>query len=189
MDPIDVRTETTFSQALRCAQFRLPRSDGYRAPGYVLALGIRYGMIGMAAGHHLLLSADEDEEQRVFAMMETWSSFVEDHVRWEIAHRVPFPINGNMPHVIGRVSSLPILAYAPLYKRLCPLSRALEIVGDAVVAENRAMIFEGWSWFRRRTAMRLFIETLSETQEFAINFFERRQADLDEVPEIALIGE
>ena len=42
---------------------------------------------------------------------------------------------------------------------------------------------------RNGHAVRLFEETLRESRDFAMHFFERRQADLEEVPEIALIGE
>ena len=80
-------------------------------------------------------------------------------------------------------------AYIPLYRRLCPLSRALEIVAATMVSQNASMILEGWSWFRRRAAMRMFQATLRESADFALHFFERRQADLEEVPEIVLIGE
>jgi hypothetical protein len=189
MDPIDVRADTTFTQALRCVQFRLPRSNGFRAPGYVLALGVRYGMIGMAASHHLLVTSEEHEEPSMISMIECWPNLVEDHVRWDMIHRLPFTTNSNVPHLIGRISALPLRAYLPLYERLYPLSKSLELVGEALIAENKGMIFEGWNWFRRRTALKLFMETMKDTEEFAMNFFDRRQADVDEVAEIALIGE
>jgi len=189
MDPIDVRADTTFAQALRCVQFRLPNPDGYRAPGYVLALGVRYGMIGIAASHHLLITAEGFEEPRILVMTEAWPGMVEDHVRWEMSLRMPFTTNVNVAHLVGQISYLPLHGYLPLYTRLCPLSRALELVGDALVTENKGMIFEGWPWYRRKSAVRLFQATLRESAQFALHFFERRQADLDEVPEIALIGE
>jgi hypothetical protein len=189
MDPIDVRADTTFTQALRCVEYRLPSSTGYQPPGYVLALGVRYGLVGMAASHHLLITADDYEESGVMRMMDAWPNLVEDHVRWDMIQRLPFAGNSNVPHVIGRISALPLSAYVPLYRRICPLANALDLVCDAIIEENKAMIYEGWSWFRRKSAVKLFTATLRESSAFALNFFERRQADLDEVPEIALIGE
>jgi hypothetical protein len=189
MDPIDIRADTTFNQALRCVQYRLPRAEGFRAPGYVLAFGIRYGMIGMSASHHLLLTAEDFEEGRMLSMIDSWPNLVEDHVRWDMAPRLPFPVNSNLPRLIGRISSLPMNAYLPLYRRLCPLSRALEFVGETMFTENRSMVVEGWPWFKRRNAVRLFRATLRDSMSFAGHFFDRRQADLDELPEIALIGE
>jgi hypothetical protein len=189
MDPIDVRVDTTFSQALRCVEYRLPSPKGYRPPGYVFALGVRYGLMGMAASHHLLITADDFEEPGVVRMMDSWPNLVEDHVRWDMMERLPFSDGSNVPHLIGRISALPFAAYLPLYRRICPLNLALELVSEAIAEENKGMIYEGWSWFKRKAAMRLFKQTLQESACFAMNFFERRQADLDEVPEIALIGE
>lgn len=189
MDPIDVRADTTFAQALRCVEFRLPKSVGLRGPGFLLALAVRYGMIGMAAGHHLLITADEDEEERIFATLEGWPMLVEDHVRWELMHRLPFAADSNFASLVGNISWLPLRAYFPLYRRMCPLSRSLDLVGRAIVEENRAMIVEGWPWLKRRLAIRSFAELLNESERYAMHFFERRQADIDEVREIALIGE
>lgn len=189
MDPIDVRVDTTFSQALRCVQYRLPRPNGYRAPGYVLALGVRYGLIGIAASHHLLITSEDYEEASVLAMVDSWPDLVEDHVRWDMMHRLPFAVNSNVPHLVGRIAALPLCGYLPLYQRMCPLTRALDVIGQGLIAENRAMIYEGWGWMKRKRVLRLFEATTEESIDFALHFFERRQADLDEVPEIALIGE
>lgn len=189
MDPIDVRVDTAFCQALKCAEYRLPKPDGLRAPGYVLALGLRYGLIGMAACHHLLLTSDTNDEDNILAMMDCWPSLVEDHVRWDMMHRLPFTAGSNVAHVIGRVAHLPLTSYLPLYRRLYPLGAALELVSEAFIHENRGMIFEGWPWFKRRAAMRTFEESMRESVAYARHFFERREADLEEVPEIALIGE
>jgi hypothetical protein len=189
MDPIDVRADTTFTQALRCVQYRLPGFDGYKAPGYALALGARYGMVGIAASHHLLVTAEDHEEARVLATIESWPSLVEDHVRWDIAHRLSFGALWDASHLVAGISSLPLQAYLPLYKRMCPLANALDHIERRLVVENRAMIFEGWPWLRRKSALRRFQTGLRESNQFAMHFFERRQADLDELPEIALIGE
>jgi hypothetical protein len=189
MDPIDLRVDTTFSQALRCVEYRLPKPEGLMAPGFVLALGLRYGMIGMAASHHLLLTADPEEERNILAMMECWSNLVEDHVRWDMMHRLPFAGGSNVAHVVGRIAYLPLASYMPLYRRLYPLGAALELVSHAVLAENKSMIYEGWSWFKRGQAMRVFKANLQESVGFAMHFFERREADIEEVPEIVLIGE
>jgi|GEM_PF-1411777 len=189
MDPIDVRVDTTFSQALRCVQFRLPNADGFRGPGYVLAVGARYGLIGVAAIHHLLLTANDDEESTIVAMFESWQKLVGDHVRWDVAHRLSFPVNRESSMLVGRIAAVPLRGYLPLYRKLCPLSTALELVSEALAADNKAMIREGWNWLGRKTAMRLFRASVRESKGFALHFFERRQADLEEVPEIALIGE
>lgn len=189
MDPIDTRIDRTFAYALRCVQYRLPQANGFRPPGYVLALGARYGIIGVAACHHLLVTADSQEMPWILDTIDEWPRIVEDHVRWDIGQRFPFTTNQSIPQLIGRVSSLPFQTYLPLYKKMCPLAIALDEVGQTIASENKAMIYEGWSWFKRKSALRVFLASLHESKEFGLHFFERRQADVDEVPEIALIGE
>lgn len=189
MDPIDVRADTTFTQALRCVEYRLPDPEGFRAPGYVFALGLRYGLLGVAASHHLLITSETYEEMSILATIDSWPLFVEDHVRLDVARRLPFATNSNIPQLIGQVAAMPIRGYLPLYRRLCPLSVALGIVAEAIARDNKAMIFEGWPWFRRKAAWRIFGASVDESKSYALHFFDRREADLEEVPEIALIGE
>ncbi|HVT10899.1 MAG TPA: hypothetical protein VHE55_01425 [Fimbriimonadaceae bacterium] len=189
MEPIDVRADTAFAQALLCVEYRLPPPGGFKAPGYIFALGMRYGLIGMAASHHLLVTSEVYEEIRVLATIDCWPDFVEDHLRAVVGRRLPFATNSSIPDLVGRVAGLPLRSYLPLYRRLCPLSSALKIVADAICRDNRAMIFEGWPWFRRKAALRVFEASVEESKDFAMHFFERREADLEEVPEIALIGE
>ncbi len=189
MDPIDVRADSTFTQALRCVQFRVPQPYGFKAPGFVLALGVRYGMIAMAAAYHLLITADDDEEGAIMEMIDCWPRLVEDSVKWDLSTRLPFAIDSSVPSFIGRIAELPLRAYLPLYRRLCPLYQSLDLVGHSLAHEHRSMIFEGWPWLKRRVASNLFENTWRESAEFALHFFDRRQADLEEVSEIALIGE
>ncbi len=189
MDPIDVRVDTTLALGLRCVEYRLPSADGLRGSGYTLALGLRYGMIGVAAAHHLMITASDNEEQAVLAMVEIWRSMVEEHVRWDVAHRLPIPTSVGIAELIGKISAAPLRSYFPLYRRLCPLSYALELVGSTMTADNKPMVVEGWAWYRRKAALKVFVAALHESKEFALHFYERRQADLDEVPEIVLIGE
>lgn len=189
MDPVSIRSERAFAQALRCVRYRLPSQDGFRPQGYLFVLGVRYGFIGLAAGHHLLTTSRVHEEPWLLRSIESWPDLVEDYVRCELPHHLPLGAPANAAHVVGRISYLPIRSYLPLYRRLCPISRALELISGALVAENKGLITEGWPWFRRKSAVRAAGSSLEESTSFALNFFERRQSDLEEVPEIALIGE
>ncbi len=189
MEPIDVRADTTFSQALLCVECRLPSPEGFKAPGYIFALGMRYGLIGLAASHHLLVTSEGYEEIRVLATIDCWPDLVEEHLRMAVGRRLPFATNSMIPELVGRIAGLPLRSYLPLYRRLCPLSSALKIVADAIAGDNRAMIFEGWPWFRRKAALRVFEASLEGSKDYAMHFFERREAEVEEVPEIALIGE
>ncbi|HTQ09565.1 MAG TPA: hypothetical protein VMI31_05795, partial [Fimbriimonadaceae bacterium] len=171
MEPIDVRVETTFAQALRCVQYRLPSPDGFRSPGFILAVGARYGLIGVAAVHHLLLTAANDaEEKPILDSIESWETLVTDHIRWDVAHRLPFAVTRESSQLVGRVASLPLRSYLPLYRRLCPLSMALELVGQALASDHRTMVWGGWGWLQRKAAMRCFRSSVRESKEYAIHF-------------------
>jgi|SRR5579862_5156712 len=189
MDPIDVRVDMAFAQALRCVEFRLPGQDGFRASGYLLSVGARYGLVGIASFHHLLITASEEEEGGIMSHAATWQGMVEDHLQWEVAGRLAIPINREASRHAGRIAALSLRGYYPLYRKLWPLVSVLDRVGEAIISENREMITEGWPWLKRKHAMNLFRLSLADSIAFALHFFERREASLDEVPEIALIGE
>jgi hypothetical protein len=189
MKPIEERADIAFMQGLRCVEYRIPKAERLREPGYLLALALRYGLIGVAATHHLLLSADPDEESDVLALMRCWPRMVEDHVRWDVLHRLPYEELRAAPALIGRLAYKPLGTYLPLYRKLFPLEQALRVACDEYCQGHRSSIGEGWLWFLRPLGAKKFRQLCEESRDFALHFFERREAGLDELPEIALIGE
>lgn len=189
MDPIYIRTDTTFAEALKCAQYRIPKPRGFKAPGYVLALGTRYGFIGLGAAHYLLATADARDEAAIVETIKLYPQMVEDHVRWELGEQLPFSKNSAIPHVVGRLASLPLEKYLQIYKNVFPLQVAAETIADQILESQRELIQEGWRCWQRRRAQRAFRNSLDESIKFSYYFYERRQADVEEVPEIVLLGE
>jgi hypothetical protein len=189
MKPIYERADIAFMQALRCVEFRIPKLGRLKRPGYLVALGLRYGMIGVAASHHLLITADDDEEVELLDLIASFPRMVEDHVRWDVEHRLPIETSKMLPIYLAKLSAHPLEIYFPLYRRLCPLDHCLNHVIDAYTREHDSAIRDGWNLFQRRRAMKDFQDAAEQSATYAKHFFERRQADLDEVPEIALIGE
>jgi hypothetical protein len=189
MKPIYERADIAFMQALRCVEFRIPKIGRLKRPGYLVALGLRYGMAGVAASHHLLITADDDEEIELLDLIASYPRMVEDHVRWDVEHRLPIEESKMLPIYLARLSAHPLETYFPLYRRLCPLDYCLKSVAEAYVAEHESAIRDGWGFFQRGRAMREFSALAEQSAYYAKHFFERRQADLEEVPEIALIGE
>jgi hypothetical protein len=189
MKPIYERADIAFMQALRCVEFRVPKLGRMKRPGYLAALGLRYGMIGVAASHHLLITADDDEEIVLLELIGSYPRMVEDHIRWDLERRLPLETSKMLPIYLAKLSAHPLETYFPLYRRLCPLDHCLRVVMDAYVEEHSSAIRDGWGLFLRRRAVSDFREMAEQSAYFAKQFFERRQADLDELPEIALIGE
>jgi hypothetical protein len=189
MGPIERVVDVSFSQALRCVEYRIPRQGELRRGAYLLSLGLRYGMVGVAAAHHLLTQAEPDEEPEILECLGQWPRHVEAHLRWEALDHLPIETTAAVPHIVSQYAQEAILHYVPLYRRLCPLDVALELVCEDYEQEFMPVIRDGWSWFRRRRAHETFRMFCRESRAYAMHFFERRQCNLEEVPEIALLGE
>jgi hypothetical protein len=150
---------------------------------------LRYGLVGAAATHQLLLSAGPDEEVAIRTAAGSWTNHVADHVRLHMAQRLParaLPID---PDQVGDLAESVVEIYLAVFHRACGLGVCLEESAHAFTSRHKASIRRGWSWFRYRKAHEVFRLTTIESVRYAGLFFERRQADLEEVPEIALLGE
>jgi hypothetical protein len=189
MQPIEPRAGLDFDQALRCVEFRVPRQGDLRENGYALAVALRYGLMGAAAVHHLLLSTNDEDERLVLESAKCWSRIVNEHFRASMRDRLPIEIEGPMADSIGTISVLPIQISLHLYRRLCPAETCLATACHEFVAHHRDGIRRGWGWLGKRQADRAFQDSAETSLTMACRFFQRRQHGLDEVREIALLGE
>ncbi len=189
MKPIEYRSDIEFVQALRCVEYRVPRMSQLRKQGYILTLGLRYGLVAVAATFHLLETASEDDERTILNSTRSWPQIVEDHVRFEMLNRMPFPVDNSFPVAVSRSAERPLRIAMPMLRRLPPLEDCLEEVCERYIVENLYGIRANWPWYYRRAAVNEFRRHTRESVAFALRFFERRVVDLEEVPEIALLGE
>jgi len=189
MRPIRQRTDEAFSQALKCVGFRLPTDPELKPRAVQLALAERYGLIGVAAAHHLLTSSTEREEEQILVYLRGYGGVVEEHLRSELLDRLPFAPLPGLAQLIGMLAREPMIAYIPLYRRPCPLDLCLQTVSDEYFAAHREEIALGSNWFTRRSLYRQYKHVELQSLCYARGFFERRQAGLEEVKEIALLGE
>ncbi len=181
--------DLVFWQALRCVEYRLPRQSELRRPGFLLALGLRYGLMGAAAAHHLILTATEAEAEDLGECFRTWPSMVEDHLRYEVRHRLPFATSDAMPMLLGRLAKRPLQIHLSQHPELVPVRRCLEIVVEEYTKEHEGALAADWPFFLRNRARRLFEDASRQSLGFALRFYERRECGIEEVPEIALIGD
>jgi hypothetical protein len=137
----------------------------------------------------VLEMADRQEERDLRALFQYWPLMVADHVRTELFGRFPFDAGDDLPACIGRYSSTPLRMCLALRKQLLPLQKSLEIASDVYYRDHRFAIGAGTWIFKRGQAVKQFLATSEESVQFALNFFDRQRAGLDEVPEIALLGE
>jgi hypothetical protein len=189
MRPIHARAEGVFSQALQCVQYRIPGLYALRPVAFAHALGLRYGLIGMAGCHHLMITADPREEMELEADFLGWQDAVAEHVRFEVAPMLPFETLTAFPSVVGRFAAEPIYSYMAQQLRLLPFDYYLEIGLSDYEADHKRFASHGWPFWQKRKAARAFHAANRESLEYARHFLKRREADLEEVPEIVLLGE
>ena len=189
MRPIEQITDQTFTQAMRCVGYRLPLDPEAKPSTMELCLGLRYGLIGVSAAHHLLLSCPDRDERRLVGYLRNFGSLVEEHVQNEVMPILPFRPDSGFAERIGRFAREPIVSYLPLYRRMCPLELCLSVIAEEFALIHRSTILAGKMLFGRTAARRDFQKISDESFGFALCFFERRQAGLEEVREIALLGE
>jgi hypothetical protein len=190
MRSIRQRADKEFLQALKCVEYRVPDSGQFRPKGFLLAVALRYGLVGSAVSHHLLLETDSIDELPVLdSIARCWPSHVEKHVDTELRHRLAVDDEPRIPELVAQWARRPLQIAVPLYRRMCPLEVCLEMATDDFLVAHTKEIEEGWGWWNRKKALRNFSEEAKRSVTFAMNFFERRSLDLDEVPEIALLGE
>lgn len=189
MKPLDEKLDVNFMQALKCVGFRLHNRHQLKRNAYAHLLGLRYGLVGAAATHQLLTRCEVVEEQEALALIRSWPIMVEEHVRWAAGPRLSFSRGDACASLVASVAGRTMQTYLMLYRRICPLDSALAIARDVFLEEHRGIAGEGWLWWQKARARKRFRTAADESLAIALHFYDRREADLDEVPEIALIGE
>lgn len=189
MRSIENQTGIDFEQALRCVSFRIPREARLKPTGMFLALALRYGLVGAAAFQHLLSEATRSERSLVLNRISDWPQLVAEHVQYEIAPRMGMEMQPEVARQIGLWATHPVEICLPLFQEVCPLDVCLEVAAEDFAVEHGPQIRYGWNILLRKRAERAFREVADESVAFSKAFFERRQYDLEEVREIALLGE
>jgi len=190
MKRIDKDVGAAYLGALQCVEFRVPTQGGLKSPAYLLSVALRYGLVGAAATHHLLLEADsETEVQQILDAAARWPDMVEEHLVQFVAAKLPVAISPQMPYMIGRLSYRPLSAAISEFEFFTPIGHTLRAIATRFSKDYRRAMFVRCPLWQRRKTLAEFSTLSEKSVYYAINFFERRQASLDEVAEIALIGE
>jgi hypothetical protein len=189
MKPIQERAEVALVQALKCVQFRLPNQHHLKPKAYTCALALRYGLLGAAAAFHTLENANRLEEREVKSLFQYWPLMVTEHFCGDLCERLPFEANDSTACVVGRLAGVPMKVAMALRKQYLPVQRVLEISAEVFFRDHRYEITsEAWLFGKQR-ATKLFNQVAIESVHYSLCFFERRRAGLEEVSEIALLGE
>jgi len=189
MKPIEYQVDIEYLQALRCVEYRIPKPGTFHKPGYVAALGLRYGLIGAAATCHLLSTCHIHEQTCVKDASRSWIRLVEDHICYELIDLIPFTNDPSFPVTVAQFADRPMRLALPLLDRFLSLKICLEEVSLIYESEVQSQIYAEWPWLKRKVAMSEYRKNAEDSLSYALHFFERRLYDLQEVPEIALLGE
>lgn len=190
MQPINERADAAYMQGLLCVEHRSRTMGMLQGPAYLVALALRYGLIGAAATHHVLLSTGNKEEERwAFELALRWPEMVEEHLRQFVRYRLPFHVDHRVPRISGDLAFQPVSTALRLYHNCYPLDRSLRAAAAQFAQDHQKMILKGVPWHKKRRVMAEFNEVAEQSVRYALNFFERREVDLEEVPEIVLLGE
>lgn len=170
-------------------QFRLLNRLPVQPNAYNHALGLRYGLIGISAAFYALETADTQEERELRNIFQNWPGMVYDHFRHEVAYKLPFEPDEEAIQVISRLSGNPLRLGLTLRRQFLPLQRVLDIAADRFLSEcKRDLLSDTWILRRPRT-MKEFRLASEDSVKFALAFFDRRRCGLEELSEIALLGE
>ena len=190
MKPIEERADAAYTQALYCVEPRSRSMGTLGGPAYLLALSLRYGLIGAAATQHILMSTSTREEEKwAYELAARWPEMVEEHMRHFVRYRLPFHVDYRVPAVMGELSYQPVSTTLSLFNSCYPLERSLSAAAAQFAEDQKKAILKGVPFFKRRGVLSEFNQVSARSVLFALNFFSRREQDLDEVPEIALLGE
>lgn len=189
MKPIDDRADVAYMEALRCVGFRVPALQGMNPASYAVALGLRYGLVGISASHHLLLNSEPGDESAVFGFIRSWPLMVEEHLRSDLAQRLPLAASEDLFITVSHLAHQPLRQYLGMWRQGVPLERCLSIVADRFVQQHEGQKRKPWFRMGRRKQTDRFRVEAENSLLFAMHFFERREAGLEEVSAIALLGE
>ena len=189
MKPIQERAELALVQGLRCVQHRLPNRYAFRPNAYTCALALRYGLVGAAAAYYALEMADLHEERDLKNVFVYWPLMVADHFRQEVHYRLPHTPDGVSAGMVGKLAGAPLRISLALRRQFLPLPKVMEIATEVFYRDNKPELLSDVFILQRPRTARLFRDAAQESTHFAMHFFERRRAALEEVSEIALLGE
>ncbi|RYG39183.1 hypothetical protein EON81_01625 [bacterium] len=189
MRSIQSTTRRAFDQALVSASYRVPTAESVPTEVWLAATALRYGLFGCASAHALLIEAGSDDEVWILDHLGEIGQTVADHYLEHVLPRAPQGVDMTSAWRVGEMAQLVADDFAPLGRRVPSVDVALRLATESFGQTRDQSIFSSLPWWRRRDAHRKYNALVDESLVFAENFYGRRLLDLDEVREIALLGE
>lgn len=189
MKSIQSKTQRALEQALDGASFHVPWSEASSAESWLALVGLRYGLFTCAAFHALLADAQSDDEIWVLDSLTEVAGPVAEHFTKHVLPHAPAGIDPSSAWRAGEMAQLVTDDYAPLFHRVPGLELALGLTTESFCEARMRSVLATYPVWQRLAAKKRFQGAVHASLRFAQSHYERRLLDLQEVPEIALLGE
>jgi hypothetical protein len=189
MRPIDLTVDNSLSQALTCAEFRFPR--GHRMPTVAtdLTVALRFVLLGIGASHFVLRQAPRSENDRLVSELRYFGTMIAEQLELDRISNFACKISPDCPQKAREIYGELFDRYIFLSKLNGPLDLVLSILVEEFVNAHLQEFGRKFFVFRNLSLERAFDQEAQKSLRYTVNFVERRKLDLEELAEIALIGE
>jgi hypothetical protein len=154
-----------------------------------LTVCLRFGILGIGASHYVLKRASNSERISLLSELRRFGTMIREHLEEnrisEYSHQISPGCSRQAQEIYGELFD----RYVTLSNLNGPLDLVLSILVEEFVQKHSAQCGKRLILFRNRRLERAFDVQAQRSLQFALNFVERRSYDLEELPEIALIGE
>jgi hypothetical protein len=182
-------THVLYHQALRCVAFRLPLDVPMSSAMVEGVLGLRYGLIGATAVFPMLQEGFDRQGDVPTYLATEFPAAVERHLLQEVdANLRKRGILVSSERIRDMVAFC-MNVFLNAVERKMSLPNALAETADAFAEHYNRTIARGVPLWQRPGLKQKLDDQAKHTLRFCGNFFQRRLHDLEEVPEIALLGE
>ena len=188
MKSIQSTTQRAFRQALACASYRRPDRDAPPARSLACAHRLRYGLFACAAAHALLQRSQNEEEIWILDYLGEIGDDIVDHFAHHAFSKLSPSVDSASAWRVGEMAQMVADDFAPLAQRVADLQRGSSWSRSPSV-DIRLRKCSRPSPFGDAGKPGSDSRRCNRILSFAERLYERRLMDLEEVPEIALLGE
>jgi hypothetical protein len=191
MRPIDFKIDSSLTQALTCGEYRFPKAGSMSPLSYDLSVSLRFALLGIAACHFALKDCPPQEQDEHFPELRFFGTMIREHLDQERVLCVSIP-----PTFSNDSLELAQATFAEIFDRYvelrtfrCPLDLAMNIIVEEFTERSKPYLKSKYRFWGSKKGLQAFQIESEKSHRFALNFYERRHYELEELPEIALIGE
>ncbi len=189
MRQIDSTIDSSFCSALTCAELRFPKAHTMPRVALDSSVSLRFGLLGIAASQFILKDVPVRDQPAIIPDLRFFGTMIAEQLE---RSRLSASAHIVSEHCVDNCRN----AYSEMFDRYIELRQMngpSELILAVLVEEfNRRSLQKfsrGFLRFWHRRTEREFKSQAQKSLQYALNFLERRRYGVEEVAEIALIGE